>query len=171
MCNGNTTALCLQKDKLYLQSSLVNLFSELVNGCVGGGTHQYRAACLLHQLVHNGGRGNSFACAWGALDEGQGALQGMFQSILLEGMKFIISCKISCSHSSSIIQQVSTTVTPLVSSSKSVQQPFQFRVFNNIITLGSDATEDNDQLVEQVSFTTVTEGKELDICDSLPVRC
>lgn len=61
--------------------------------------------------------------------------------------------------------------THLVSSSKSVQQPFQFRVFNNIITLGSDATEDNDQLVEKVSFTTVTEGKELDICGSVPVRC
>lgn len=93
---------------MYLQSSLVNLFSELVNGGIGGGTHQHRAARLLHQLVHNGGGGHGFACARGALDEGQGALQGMFQGILLEGIGFIISCKISCSHLSSINKQVST---------------------------------------------------------------
>lgn len=106
--NGNTRALCLQEDKLYLQSSLVNLLGELVDGSVGGGTHQHGAARLLHQLVHNGGGGHSFACAWGALDEGQGALQSVFQGILLEEKGFIIRCKISCSHSSSIIQQVRT---------------------------------------------------------------
>lgn len=74
----------------YLEPSLVDLLSELVNSGVGRGAHQDGASSLLHQLVHNGCGGNSLPCAWWTLDQGKRALQGVLQCILLERSRQIL---------------------------------------------------------------------------------
>jgi hypothetical protein len=67
----------------YFKSCSVNFLSQLVNSYIWRRAHKNGTATLLHQMIHDGGWRDRFACSGWALDQWQRTLHCVFNSIHL----------------------------------------------------------------------------------------
>ena len=74
----------------------MDFFSELVDGDVGGGTHEDLSRVHFGEVIDDGGGGDCFAGTGGSLDQAKGFLENTFDS---KDLTHVQLGEIWCRHS------------------------------------------------------------------------